>query len=60
MDVHFSSGIFNKTFYLLGTAEGWNTKKAFDVMVKANMAYWTPNIDFHHAANCGVKGRQKI
>lgn len=53
LNVHYTSGIFNKAFYLLGTAENWNTKKAFDVMVKANMHYWTSNITFADAA-CGV------
>lgn len=50
-DVHLSSGIFNKAFYLM--ASQWNTQKAFNVMVQANMNYWTPNATFVHAA-CGV------
>lgn len=58
INVHYSSGIFNKVFYLLGTANGWNTKKAFDVMVKANMAYWTPNVNFQNAAHCVLKAAQ--
>ncbi len=53
LDVHYSSGIFNKVFYLLGTADGWNTQKAFNVMVKANMDYWTSTVKFAEAA-CGV------
>lgn len=53
LDVHHTSGIFNKVFYLLGTSSSWNTKKAFDVMVKANMHYWTSTINFADAA-CGV------
>ena len=53
LNVHYSSGIFNKAFYLMGSAEGWNTKKAFDVMVKANMDYWTANSTFAEAA-CGI------
>lgn len=51
IDVHFSSGVFNKAFYLI--ASKWNTKKAFEVMVQANMHYWTPNTTFEQAA-CGV------
>lgn len=51
IDVHFSSGVFNKAFYLI--ASKWNTKKAFEVMVQANMYYWTPNTTFEQAA-CGV------
>lgn len=53
IDVHYSSGIFNKAFYLLSTSPGWDTKKAFDVMVQANSHYWTPTSDFKKAA-CGV------
>jgi pseudolysin len=53
LDVHLTSGVYNKAFYLLATAPGWNTKKAFDVMVKANMNYWTANTTFAAAA-CGV------
>lgn len=53
LDVHFSSGIFNRVFYLMGTAEGWNTRKAFDVMVQANQNYWTSNTTWTDAA-CGV------
>lgn len=57
IDVHYSSGIFNKAFFLM--AKGWSnansdaTKMAFDVMVKANMSYWTPRTTFADAA-CGV------
>lgn len=54
MDEHFGAGIFNRAFYLLATSEGWDVKKAFEVMVAANRFYWTPNVTFHAAA-CGVK-----
>src|SRR6185369_9965164 len=40
LDVHYSSGLFNKAFYLLAIKPGWNTKQAFDVMVEANKDYW--------------------
>ncbi len=53
MNVHYSSGVFNKVFYLVGTAPGWNTKKAFDIMVQANQYYWTRTTNFNKAA-CGV------
>jgi len=53
MDVHYSSGIFNKAFYLLSVTSGWNTKKAFEVMVKANQNYWEPTSTFENAA-CGT------
>jgi len=53
LNVHYSSGVFNKVFYIIGSAKGWDTRKAFDVMVKANMDYWTANSTFADAA-CGV------
>lgn len=53
LDVHFSSGVFNRAFYLMGTAPGWNAKKAFDVMVHANRNYWTAESTFEEGA-CGV------
>jgi pseudolysin len=51
INVHHSSGIFNKIFYLLATK--WDTHKAFQVMVQANISYWTPSATFANAA-CGV------
>ncbi len=53
LNVHYTSGVFNKAFYLLATSPGWNTHKAFDVMVDANMHQWTANSTFEEAA-CGV------
>lgn len=64
MNVHFSSGVFNRLFYLIGTdlernktgakrAIGWDTKKAFDVMVYANQYHWKRTSNFTDAA-CGI------
>jgi len=53
VEAHYSSGIFNKLFYLLSNSPGWDVKKAFDVMVHANRYYWTPTSTFQEAA-CGV------
>jgi pseudolysin len=53
LDVHFSSGVYNHFFYILGTTDGWDAKKAFDVMVHANSNYWTSNSTFNEGA-CGV------
>lgn len=53
LNVHNSSGVFNKLFYLMSTAKDWDTKKAFDVMVQANIHYWTSTASFVQAA-CGV------
>ena len=46
MNVHYSSGVYNKAFYVLAHRPGWNTKKAFDVFVKANQVYWTGSTNF--------------
>lgn len=54
LDVHQTSGIFNKAYYLLSNSKDWNAKKAFDVMVHANMYYWTSMSTFEAAA-CGVR-----
>ena len=53
MDVHYSSGIFNRAYYLLSNKEGWNPRKAFDIFVLANQVYWMPDSTFEEGA-CGV------
>ncbi|MFT4923929.1 MAG: vibriolysin [Phenylobacterium sp.] len=53
MDVHYSSGVFNKAFYLLANTAGWSTQSAFEVMALANQTYWTANSTFDEGA-CGV------
>jgi pseudolysin len=52
IDVHYSSGVYNKAFYLLSTSLG-SIKTAFTIFAKANVAYWVKNSDFNHAS-CGV------
>ena len=54
MDVHYSSGVYNKAFYLLATKPGWNTVNAFKVFARANSLYWTPSSTFNSGA-CGVQ-----
>nr|CCO25563.1 Neutral protease [uncultured bacterium] len=54
LDVHHSSGVYNKAFYKLATTAGWNTRKAFEVMADANRLYWTANSTFNAGA-CGVE-----
>jgi Zn-dependent metalloprotease len=49
----YSSGLFNRAFYLLATSNGWNTHKAYDVFVKANREYWETHTTFTFAA-CGA------
>jgi vibriolysin len=50
MDVHYSSGIFNKAFWLIATTSGWDTHMAFDIFTKANQDYWTPSTTFQQGA----------
>lgn len=52
-DPHFGAGITNKAFYLIATSPGWDTKKAFDIMVDANRYYWVSTTSIPQAA-CGV------
>ncbi|UOF12729.1 M4 family metallopeptidase [Lysobacter capsici] len=54
MNVHHSSGVYNKAFYTLAKKAGWDTVKAFKVFAKANKDYWTPSTDFNNGA-CGVQ-----
>jgi len=54
MNVHYSSGVYNKAFYTLAHTSGWTTHKAFDVFVKANQDYWTPSTNFTQGAE-GVR-----
>ncbi|MFT7561370.1 MAG: vibriolysin [Flavobacteriales bacterium] len=51
IDVHHSSGVYNKAFYLLSTSEGWDIQKAFATYARANMLYWTANTNWDQAGN---------
>ncbi len=53
LNVHLSSGVFNRAFYLLAHQANWSIHKAFQVMIDANKNYWTPYTTFDNAA-CGV------
>ena len=54
MDVHYSSGVYNKAFWKLATTAGWDTPKAFKVFARANSLYWTASSTYNSAA-CGVE-----
>lgn len=58
-EVHGGAGIFNKAFYLIATTKGWDVRKAFNVMVKANMNYWTSSMTTLTEAACGVTAATK-
>ena len=53
MNVHYSSGIYNKAFHLLSNKPSWGIKKAFEVFLKANEVYWSQRSTFNQGA-CGV------
>ena len=54
MDVHYSSGVYNKAFCTLAKTSGWDVPKAFKVMARANALYWTASTNFNQGA-CGVE-----
>ena len=54
LDVHYSSGVYNKSFCLLAKTSGWDTKKAFQTYALANKVYWTATSTFNSGA-CGVE-----
>ena len=54
LDVHYSSGVYNKAFCTLAKKTGWNTRKAFEVFARANALYWTATTTFNSGA-CGVR-----
>jgi Zn-dependent metalloprotease len=51
---HFVAGIFNKAMYTLATSAGWDIVKAYNIMLGANMNYWTSTTTFVQGA-CGIK-----
>jgi Zn-dependent metalloprotease len=53
LNVHHSSGIYNRAYFLLSHAEGWTPRMAFEVFALANQNYWAPNETFNNGA-CGV------
>ena len=53
LDVHYSSGVYNKAFCLLAKTTGWGTPTAFKVFARANALYWTASTTYVSGA-CGV------
>ena len=60
LDVHFSSGVYNRAFYLLSNTPGWNPRKAFAVMLHANASYWLPHTGFADGAACAVRAAKDL
>lgn len=53
LNVHYSSGVFNRAYYLLANTAGWDARKGFEVFAVANQLYWTANSTFDQGG-CGV------
>jgi len=53
IDVHHSSGVYNKAFYLLSNSNGWDIQQGFILFSHANQYYWTPMTDFMDGL-CGL------
>lgn len=54
MEVHYSSGVYNKAYCGLTKRDGWDPEKAFKAFARANMLYWKANETFDGGA-CGVE-----
>ncbi|WP_196221290.1 M4 family metallopeptidase [Sansalvadorimonas verongulae] len=57
--VHKGSGIMNRAFYYIVNALNGDVRKAFGLMVRANMLYWTSTATFSEAA-CGVSQAAQV
>lgn len=51
MDVHHSSGVFNKVFCELSSLDNWGPRKTFNLFLTANKAYWEKDSNFQEAAD---------
>lgn len=60
IDVHHSSGVYNRMFYLLATSPGWTIDKAFQVVAYANRYYWQPNTTFVSGACSTIMGADDL
>ncbi|MCA1471140.1 M4 family metallopeptidase [Bradyrhizobium sp. IC3195] len=59
LDVHYSSGIYNKVFCILKRS-GWDIRKAFHTFVVANQDYWTLNATFQNGAEGVLRAADKL
>eukprot|EP01084_Bolivina_argentea_P273863 466623_1 len=54
MNVHHSSGIYNKAFYLLQSKYKCCVEEVFKIATTANLYYWNQNTNFNQGL-CGLK-----
>ena len=52
-NVHYSSGVYNRAFYILAHKANWDTHKAWEVFARANANYYS-NISTHQRYNQDV------
>ena len=59
-DPHYTSGVYNKAFYLLATTQKWDVKKAYDVFYHANKYYWVASTNFAEAALAAIYSAEDL
>src|SRR3546814_16860139 len=47
LNVHYSSDVYNRAFYLLAKTAGWDTQKAVQAIADANRDYWTQSTNLY-------------
>ncbi|UWU76036.1 M4 family metallopeptidase [Bradyrhizobium huanghuaihaiense] len=60
LNVHYSSGIYNKVFCILSKRSGWDIRKSFHTFVVANQDYWTLNATFQSGAEGVLRAAEKL
>lgn len=50
MNVHYSSGVFNRAFFLMISEYEWDVEDAFKAFAIANRDYWGPSTDYIQGA----------
>ncbi|WP_229792458.1 M4 family metallopeptidase [Cognatilysobacter bugurensis] len=50
MNVHYSSGVYNKAFCLLSKKTGWDVPRGFKAFARANDLYWSATENFNSGA----------
>jgi vibriolysin len=55
MDVHHSSGVYNKAFCLLSKTSGWDVPRGFKAFARANDLYWSSTENFNSGATDVVR-----
>ena len=53
MNIHGLAGVYNRMFFVLSHTKGWDVRKAFSILLKANSTYWTSDLTFQEGA-CGM------